>query len=63
MTDQATLKVSFPDKPPKKQIQMIKDFIGIVRSIEKLTGEVGSTDLTPFTKKIRQLQRKIKAKK
>ena len=51
------IKIEIPDGSPSKQIKMMRDWIEIIKSFEKLTGEEGKTDFAPIKKQIARLEK------
>jgi hypothetical protein len=57
--DTAQLKIEIPDGPPETQLQMLKDWVQIVRNMERVVGQEGSTDLSEAEKKIAELEKEL----
>ena len=51
------IRISLPDPmSDEEKIQSIKDMKNIIRTFEKLTGEIGTTDFSDADKKIAELK-------
>ena len=54
-----SLKIEIPDGTPREQIKMLRDWLDIIRTVEKLTNETDKTDVSQINKMIKELEKKI----
>ncbi len=56
----ASLRITIPDAPPKKQLKMVKDWIFIIDTMGKLTGEDVEITKKPLLEIMSKLDKEIK---
>ena len=54
-----SLKIEIPDGTPREQIKMLRDWLDIIRTVEKLTNETDKTDVSQINKMIKELEKKL----